>query len=30
LAFGQNAVVLEGLGHRLRVGAPVHAELAFD
>jgi uncharacterized protein YcbX len=30
LAFGQNAVVIEGLGHRLRVGAPVHAELAFD
>jgi uncharacterized protein YcbX len=29
LAFGQNAVVIEGLGHRLRVGAAVHAELAF-
>jgi len=29
LAFGQNAVILEGLGHHLRVGAAVHAELAF-
>jgi uncharacterized protein YcbX len=30
LAFGQNAVVVSGLGHRLRVGATVQAELAFD
>jgi len=29
LAFGQNAIVIAGLGHRLRVGAAVHAELAF-
>ena len=30
LAFGQNAVVVSGIGHRLRVGATVQAELAFD
>jgi uncharacterized protein YcbX len=30
LAFGQNAVVASGLGHRLRVGAAARAELAFD
>jgi uncharacterized protein len=30
LAFGQNAVVLSGVGHRLRVGAPAQAELRFD
>jgi uncharacterized protein YcbX len=30
LAFGQNAVVVSGLGHRLRVGAAARAELAFD
>jgi uncharacterized protein YcbX len=29
LAFGQNAVVVEGLGHRVRVGAAVQADLAF-
>jgi uncharacterized protein len=29
LAFGQNAVVVDGLGHRLRVGAAVQADLAF-
>lgn len=30
LAFGQNAVIVSGIGHRLRVGASVQAELAFD
>ena len=30
LAFGQNAVIVSGVGHRLRVGAGVQAELAFD
>jgi uncharacterized protein len=30
LAFGQNAVIISGVGHRLRVGAGVQAELAFD
>jgi uncharacterized protein len=30
LAFGQNAVIVSGIGHRLRVGAAVQAELAFD
>lgn len=30
LAFGQNAVVLSGVGHRLRVGASAQAELRFD
>ena len=30
LAFGQNAVIFSGVGHRLRVGASVQAELAFD
>ena len=30
LAFGQNAVIVSGIGHRLRVGAAVKAELAFD
>lgn len=30
LAFGQNAVIVSGIGHRLRVGAAVRAELAFD
>ena len=30
LAFGQNAVVLSGVGHRLRVGASARAELRFD
>ena len=30
LAFGQNAVIVSGIGHRLRVGAGVQAELAFD
>jgi uncharacterized protein len=30
LAFGQNAVIVSGVGHRLRVGAAVQAELAFD
>ena len=30
LAFGQNAVIVAGVGHRLRVGAAVQAELAFD
>lgn len=29
LAFGQNAVIVSGAGHRLRVGAGVRAELAF-
>jgi uncharacterized protein YcbX len=29
LAFGQNAVVLSGIGHRLRTGARVRATLAF-
>jgi uncharacterized protein len=29
LAFGQNAVIVAGVGHRLRVGAAVQAELAF-
>lgn len=29
LAFGQNAVIVSGFEHRLRVGARVHAELAF-
>lgn len=29
LAFGQNAVIASGFEHRLRVGARVHAELAF-
>jgi uncharacterized protein len=29
LAFGQNAVIVSGFGHRLRVGAAVQAELAF-
>jgi uncharacterized protein len=30
LAFGQNAVIVSGVGHRLRVGAAARAELAFD
>jgi uncharacterized protein YcbX len=30
LAFGQNAVLLSGIGHRLRTGAEAHAELGFD
>jgi uncharacterized protein len=30
LAFGQNAVIVSGVGHRLRVGASVQAALAFD
>ena len=30
LAFGQNAVVVAGVGHRLRVGAAARAEIAFD
>jgi uncharacterized protein len=30
LAFGQNAVIVAGIGHRLRVGAAVQAVLAFD
>jgi uncharacterized protein len=30
LAFGQNAVLVSGVGHRLRVGAAAQAELAFD
>jgi uncharacterized protein len=30
LAFGQNAVIVSGVGHRLRVGAAAQAELAFD
>jgi uncharacterized protein YcbX len=30
LTFGQNAVIVSGFEHRLRVGARVHAELAFD
>ncbi len=29
LAFGQNAVIVTGFGHRVRVGAAVQAELAF-
>jgi uncharacterized protein YcbX len=29
LAFGQNAVIVAGVGHRLRVGAGVQAALAF-
>jgi uncharacterized protein YcbX len=29
LTFGQNAVIVSGFEHRLRVGARVHAELAF-
>jgi uncharacterized protein len=29
LAFGQNAVIVSGVGHRLRVGAGTQAELAF-
>jgi uncharacterized protein len=29
LAFGQNAVIVAGVGHRVRVGAGVQAELAF-
>ena len=29
LAFGQNAVIVSGIGHRLRIGAAVQAELAF-
>jgi uncharacterized protein YcbX len=29
LAFGQNAVVIAGVGHRLRVGAAARAEIAF-
>jgi uncharacterized protein len=29
LAFGQNAVIVTGIGHRLRVGAAAQAELAF-
>ncbi len=29
LAFGQDAVVVSGIGHRLRIGAGVQAELAF-
>lgn len=29
LAFGQNAMVVEGVGRRLRVGDPVDVELAF-
>jgi uncharacterized protein YcbX len=29
LAFGQNAIVLSGIGHRLRTGARVRATLAF-
>jgi uncharacterized protein len=29
LAFGQNAVIVAGVGHRLRVGASVQATLAF-
>jgi uncharacterized protein YcbX len=29
LAFGQNAVIVSGIGHRLRVGAAVRATLAF-
>ena len=30
LTFGQNAVIVSGIGHRVRVGAAVHAELKFD
>jgi uncharacterized protein len=30
LAFGQNAVIVAGVGHRLCVGGSVQAELAFD
>lgn len=30
LAFGQNAVIVSGIGDRLRVGASMRAELAFD
>lgn len=30
LTFGQNAVIVSGFEHRLRVGARVHAALAFD
>lgn len=30
LAFGQNAIIVSGVGHRLRTGASVQAELAFD
>jgi uncharacterized protein len=30
LAFGQNAVVVSGIGNRLRVGAEAQAELRFD
>ena len=30
LTFGQNAVIVSGVGNRLRVGAVVRAELAFD
>lgn len=30
LAFGQNAVIVSGVGRRLRVGAAVKTELAFD
>jgi uncharacterized protein len=29
LAFGQNAVIVSGVGHRLRVGTGTQAELAF-
>ena len=29
LTFGQNAVIVSGFEHRLRVGARVRAELAF-
>jgi uncharacterized protein YcbX len=29
LAFGQNAVIVSGIGHRLRVGAQARATLAF-
>jgi uncharacterized protein len=29
LTFGQNAVILSGMGHRVRVGAALQAELAF-
>jgi uncharacterized protein YcbX len=29
LAFGQNAVIVDGIGHRLRTGAAVKATLAF-
>jgi uncharacterized protein len=30
LGFGQNAVVVSGIGNRLRVGAEAQAELRFD